>query len=82
LLAALIAGQRRAVECVAAERASLEAMHAGRIGAPRWRTPRLYRWGILGLLAMQDGLEFAGYFWHCRRIDPVHHPEWRTLSRG
>ena len=63
LLAALIAGQRRAIECVAAERASLEAI-AMRVASALRAGGRLVYvgGGSSGLLAMQDGLELPDTF--------------------
>jgi N-acetylmuramic acid 6-phosphate etherase len=63
LLAALIAGQRRAIECVAAERASLEAIAMRAASALRAGGRLVYiGGGSSGLLAMQDGLELPDTF--------------------
>ena len=63
LLEALIAGQRRAVECVAAEAQALEAA-AKRVAAALRAGGRLVYLGAgsSGLIAMQDGLELPGTF--------------------
>jgi N-acetylmuramic acid 6-phosphate etherase len=63
LLEALIAGQRRAIECVAAEARALEAV-AKRVAAAFRAGGRLVYLGAgsSGLLAMQDGLELPGTF--------------------
>jgi N-acetylmuramic acid 6-phosphate etherase len=63
LLEALIAGQRRAIECVAAEARALEAT-AKRVAAAFRAGGRLIYLGAgsSGLLAMQDGLELPGTF--------------------
>jgi N-acetylmuramic acid 6-phosphate etherase len=63
LLEALVAGQRRAIECVAAEADALEAA-AKRVAAALRAGGRLVYLGAgsSGLLAMQDGLELPGTF--------------------
>ncbi len=63
LLTALIAGQRRAIGCVAAEAHALEAV-AKRVAAALRAGGRLVYLGAgsSALLAMQDGLELPGTF--------------------
>jgi N-acetylmuramic acid 6-phosphate etherase len=63
LLDALLSGQIRAVDCVAQERAALDAAARILAGALRSGGRVLYLGaGSSGLLAMQDGLELPGTF--------------------
>lgn len=62
LLDALVAGQIRAADCVARERAAID--RAAGLVALGWRSGRVVYVGAgsSGLLAMQDGLELPGTF--------------------
>src|SRR5208337_4812692 len=82
LLHSLLAGQRRAVECVADASAAVE--EAGRLVVAALRKGGRFvclRAGSSGLLAMQDGLELPGALGVAPEKNPFRHPERRALSR-